>query len=301
MSDPVATIPVETALADVARAVERKLDRLLPPVEGPEGQLAEAMRYATLGGGKRIRPFLAVASADLFGVSRDCSLRVAAAIEAVHSYSLVHDDLPCMDDDDLRRGQPTVHRKYDEATAVLAGDALLTFGFEVLGDEHTHLDPRVRIELVSGLAAAVGFHGMVGGQMIDLLAADMALDLPAVTRLQHMKTGALLCFSAEAGAILGRASQEKRLALKGYAQNLGLAFQIVDDLLDIEGDAATVGKAVGKDAAAGKATLVGALGVERARIQADMLIEQAIEHLESFGDHAALLRGVARFVINRNR
>lgn len=301
MSDAVAAVPIESALGEVARDVEKKLDRLLPPVAGPEGRLAEAMRYATLGGGKRIRPFLVVASADLFGVARDCALRVAAAVEAVHSYSLVHDDLPCMDDDDLRRGQPTVHKKYDEATAVLAGDALLTLGFEILGDAHTHADPRVRIDLVTGLAAAVGFHGMVGGQMIDLLAANMNLDLSGITRLQHMKTGALLSFSAEAGAILGRASQDKRLALKGYAQNLGLAFQIVDDLLDIEGNMETVGKAVGKDAAAGKATLVGALGVERARVQADMLIAQAIEHLEDFGGQATLLRGVAHFVINRNK
>ncbi|MDA5194029.1 polyprenyl synthetase family protein [Govanella unica] len=292
--------PVQSALAEVAREVEKKIDRLLPPVQGPEGRVIEAMRYGTLGGGKRIRPFLVVASADLFGVARTCSLRVAAAIEMVHSYSLIHDDLPCMDDDDLRRGQPTVHRKYDEATAVLAGDALLTFGFEVLSGEETHADPRVRLDLVSGLAMAVGSNGMVGGQMIDLQASGLNLDVQGITRLQHMKTGALLSYSAEAGAILGRAAQDKRLALKGYAQNLGLAFQIADDLLDIEGDEASMGKAIGKDAEAGKATLVGALGVERARLQAEMLIAQAIEHLETFGEQATLLRNIARFVINRS-
>lgn len=292
---------VEGSLGEIAALVEAKLDKLLATVPGPEAQIVEGMRYATLNGGKRIRPFLVVAGADMFGVSRECSLRVAAAVEAVHSYSLVHDDLPCMDDDDLRRGLPTVHRKFDEATAVLAGDGLLTFGLASLADERVHSDPHVRLELISSLGHAIGHHGMLGGQMIDLRAAELDLGLDDVMRLQNMKTGALLCFSAEAGAILGRASHDKRVALKGYAQNLGLAFQIVDDLLDVEGDPETVGKAVGKDAAAGKATIVSMLGAERARIQADMLISQAVEHLEPFGQSADLLRSVAAFVINRSR
>lgn len=294
-------LDIEGALAEIGAAVEHKLDRLLPAVEGPEGRLAEAMRYSSFAGGKRLRPFLVVASADLFGVARDCSLRVAAAIECIHTYSLVHDDLPCMDDDDMRRGQPTAHKKFDEATAVLAGDALQALAFDILGHEATHSDPRVRIDLVRLLAHASGFYGMVGGQMIDLLAETMEMDISAITRLQHMKTGALISFSAEAGAILGRAEPMKHNALKGYAQNLGLAFQIADDLLDVEGSAETAGKAVGKDAEAGKATFVSLLGLDRARRQAEILVDQAVEHLEVFGEQAVSLRAVACFAINRNR
>ena len=292
---------VKEALAEVARLVERRMEKLLPEAEGHEARLADAMEYAALAGGKRLRPFLVVQSADLFGVARDCSLRVAAAVEFIHTYSLIHDDLPCMDDADTRRGKPTVHKVFDQATAVLVGDALLTYAFEILADDATHSDPRVRLELVRSLAAASGFHGMVGGQMIDLVAETEAMDLSAITRLQQMKTGALMGFSVEAGAILGRAPVEKRHALRGYARDMGLAFQIADDLLDIEGDAATLGKDTGKDQAAGKATFVTALGIERARTQAEILIDQAIEYLDVFGAAAELLRDVARFAIKRNK
>lgn len=301
MNAIVPPVDVEAALAQASEALERKLSRLLPEAAGIEARLAEAMRYSALAGGKRLRPFLVMASAELFGVAQDCVLRTACAVECVHTYSLIHDDLPAMDNDDMRRGQPSAHIKFDEATAILAGDALLTLAFDILSHEATHADPRVRIELVRCLAQASGFHGMVGGQMIDLEAEHRDMDVAAITRLQNMKTGALICYSAEAGAILGRASPIKRHALKGYAQNLGLAFQIADDLLDIEGDPATLGKHVGKDAKAGKSTLVAALGVERARLQANLLVEQAIEHLDIFGEQAGLLRAVARFVINRSR
>ncbi len=294
-------VSVEAALNEVARLVGRRMEKLLPVAEGHEARLADAVKYAVLAGGKRLRPFLVVASADLFGVARDCSLRVAAAVEFVHTYSLIHDDLPCMDDADTRRGKSTVHKVFDEATAVLAGDALLTYAFEILAEEATHSDPRVRLELVRSLAVASGFHGMVGGQMIDLVAETEAMDLSAITRLQQMKTGALMGFSVEAGAILGRAPMDKRHALRGYARDMGLAFQIADDLLDIEGDAATLGKDTGKDQAAGKATFVTALGVERARTQAEILTDQAIEYLDVFGAAAELLRDVARFAIKRNK
>lgn len=294
-------VSVEAALNEVARLVERRMEKLLPVAEGHEARLADAVKYAVLAGGKRLRPFLVVASADLFGVARDCSLRVAAAVEFVHTYSLIHDDLPCMDDADTRRGKPTVHKVFDEATAVLAGDALLTYAFEILAEEATHSDPRVRLELVRSLAVASGFHGMVGGQMIDLVAETEAMDLSAITRLQQMKTGVLMGFSVEAGAILGRAPMDKRHALRGYARDMGLAFQIADDLLDIEGDAATLGKDTGKDQAAGKATFVTALGVERARTQAEILTDQAIEYLDVFGTASELLRDVARFAIKRNK
>jgi farnesyl diphosphate synthase len=297
VKDP--TKRTQQAMTATAEAVEKMLNRLLPKVTGPEARLAEAMRYATLGGGKRLRPFLVVASADLFGVSRDCSLRVGAAIECVHSYSLIHDDLPCMDDDDMRRGQPSTHKKFDEATAVLAGDALLTLAFEILSDDRVHTDPHVRCELIKHLAKAIGSHGMVGGQMIDLTSENETLDVAAITRLQQMKTGALICFSAETGAILGKAPVSSRSALRGYAHDMGLAYQIVDDLLDIEGSSEVIGKSTGKDAKAGKATLVSALGLERARMQAQMLTQQAMRHLDHFGEKSVILREVAQFAINR--
>ena len=289
----------EKSLAESARAVAAMLDRLLPPVEALEGRLIDAMRYATLGGGKRVRPFMVASSAQLFNVSETAALRVAAAIEMVHCYSLVHDDLPAMDDDNLRRGQPTCHVKFDEATAILAGDALLTMAFEVLADPDTHADPRVCCELVSTLARAAGMNGMVGGQMLDLMAEDDDLDMMAITRLQRLKTGALIEFSCEAGAVLGKAPEPARAALRAYAHDVGLAFQIVDDLLDVEGDEAEVGKKTGKDAEAGKATFVSLLGVERARSQAEMLTEQAVQHLDPFREAADPLRDLARFVFNR--
>ncbi len=287
------------ALARAARIVETAIDSLLPPVEGAEARLLEAMRYATLGGGKRLRGFLAMESAALFAVSETCAARVGAAIEMVHAYSLVHDDLPAMDNDDLRRGKPSCHRAYDEATAILVGDALQTRAFEVLVEPDTHSDPQARCELVGGLAAAVGARGMVGGQMIDMLAEGKILDAAQVARLQALKTGRLIQFSAEAGAILGRAAPAQRHLLAAYGRDLGAAFQIADDLLDLEGTAAEIGKTAGKDAEAGKATMVGVLGAERARQQAEMLAMQAAGHLDSFGEKADLLRALADFVVSR--
>ncbi len=299
MSPAVSPAPLADALKATAHEVNLELDRLLPVSEGPESRVQEAMRYTALDGGKRLRPFLVMQSAGLFNVSPTAAIRVAAAIEMVHCYSLIHDDLPCMDDDDLRRGRPTCHRQFDEATALLAGDALQTRAFEVLAGEATHPDPSVRCELVWELAHASGANGMVGGQMVDLRAAEFQMDVPAITRLQQMKTGRLIGFSCEAGAVLGKAPAQMRQALKNYAHDLGLAFQIADDLLDVEGDASEVGKRVGKDADAGKATFVSLLGVERARAQADMLADQAARHLDVFGDKADLLRATARFVVDR--
>ena len=292
-------VDLQKGMAESARAVSEMLDRLLKMGDGREARLMEAMRYSSLGGGKRIRPFMVTASARLFAVAESCALRVAAAVEMVHCYSLVHDDLPAMDDDDLRRGQPTCHIRFDEATAILAGDALLTRAFEVLADIPTHPDPQVRSQLVLALARAAGADGMVGGQMLDLLAEKASLDVPEITRLQRMKTGALIAFACEAGAILGKAAEPARHALRAYAHDLGLAFQIADDLLDVEGTAAEVGKKTGKDAAAGKATFVSLLGVERAKAQAQMLAEQACRHLEMFDEKADYLRELARFVVDR--
>jgi farnesyl diphosphate synthase len=286
-------------MAESAKAVADALGRILPQSDFPEKKLFDAMRYGALGGGKRLRPFLVLSSARIFGVSDDCALRAAAAVECVHCYSLVHDDLPAMDNADLRRGQPTVHKKFDEATAVLAGDALLTLAFEILADPRTHEDPQVRCKLVTALAKASGVHGMVGGQQLDLIAETTELDIGAITRLQRLKTGELIAFSAEAGAILGKTSTQHHNALRAYAHDLGLAFQIIDDLLDAEGTEAETGKSVGRDAKAGKATFVTVLGRDRARSQAKLLSEQAIQHLSVFGGRAKHLEDVARFVVDR--
>lgn len=293
------TRALQEALAATSNAVERVLEPILAVPPGSEARVVEAMRYAVFSGGKRLRPFLVLASASLFDVDRRQALRVAAAIECVHCYSLVHDDLPAMDDDDLRRGKPTLHKAFDEATAILAGDALLTLAFEILASEETHSDPMVRLELVRSLAHASGHQGMVGGQMIDILATETEMDEGAICRLQQLKTGALISFSAEAGAIMGHASRKARHSLQGYARDLGLAFQIADDLLDVEGTPEETGKATGKDADAGKATLVSLMGVERARRQAELLADQAIAHLGEFDEKASLLRAVAHFAINR--
>jgi farnesyl diphosphate synthase len=288
------------ALGETAAVTDAVLDKMIALPDGLERRVFEAMRYAALAPGKRLRPFLVLASAKLFAVARNCALQVAAAIELVHAYSLVHDDLPAMDNSDLRRGRPTCHKAFDDATAILAGDGLLTLAFEVLAHPHTHGDPAVRAELVLALAQAAGGHGMVGGQMIDLIAEHRPdLDIGTITRLQRLKTGALIAFACEAGAILGKAPAELRLALRGYAHDLGLAFQIADDLLDIEGSAAATGKPVGQDAAAGKATFVSILGAERARAQAELLVAQAVAHLDPFAERADLLRQAARFVIDR--
>ena len=292
-------LEIKAALAENARDVDVVLNSLLPLHDEPESRLMEAIRYSTLAGGKRIRPFLVTSSARLFDVSQPSALRVAAAIEMVHCYSLIHDDLPAMDNDDLRRGLPTCHVKFDEATAILAGDALLTRAFEVLADPATHPDPRVRSDLIAELARAAGPEGMVGGQMLDLLAEHQNLEMAEVTRLQRMKTGALIAFSCESGAVLGKAADSARQALHAYAHDLGLAFQIADDLLDVEGDEEEVGKKTGKDQGAGKATFVSLLGPERARAQSDMLASQAVEHLEIFSKNAEPLRALAAFVVNR--
>jgi farnesyl diphosphate synthase len=286
-------------MARVGGVVEQALEVLLPPVDGPESRLAEAMRYATLGGGKRMRAFLVVQTASLFAVNETCAARAAAAVEMLHAYSLVHDDLPAMDNDDMRRGKPSTHRAFDEATAILAGDALQTRAFEVLAEHDTHSDPLARCELVAALGAAAGAKGMAGGQMIDMMAEGQTLDGAAVTRLQALKTGRLIQFSAEAGAILGRAALHQRHLLAAFGRDIGAAFQIADDLLDVEGDAADLGKTTGKDEAAGKATMVAVLGIDRARSHAEVLARQAASHLDGFGPRAAHLRALASFAVSR--
>jgi farnesyl diphosphate synthase len=289
------------ALRDIARDIDQCFDSLLTVPIDPRRRLYEAMRHAAMDGGKRLRPLLVLATCDLFHVDRMAAVRVGAAVEAIHVYSLIHDDLPCMDDDDLRRGKPTVHMAFDEATAVLAGDSLHALAFEILADPATHADPFVRIELVAELGRASGPAGMAGGQMMDLVAENETFDLPTVTRLQQLKTGALIFFCLEAGAIMGKVPPEGRVALRGYARDVGLAFQIADDLLDVEGEAEQTGKAVQKDAAAGKATFLALLGIDRARAQANMLVEQAIAHLHHFDERADLLRAIARYAVERDR
>ena len=287
-------------LARVQHEIDASFASLLRVPGDARDRLIEAMRYAAIGGGKRVRPLLLVSAATLHGADRAAAIRAATAIEAIHAYSLIHDDLPCMDDDAVRHGKPTVHRAFDEATAVLAGDALHAFAFEVLADPETSGDPFVRIELVRTLAGASGASGMAGGQMMDIAAENSSFDLPTVTRLQHLKTGALLAAAVEMGAILGHLPPEGRTHLRGYAHDIGLAFQIADDLLDHEGDEAAAGKALRKDAVAGKETFVSLLGAERAREQAHILVNQAIAHLGSHGAEADLLRELARFIVERN-
>ncbi|MFS0849451.1 polyprenyl synthetase family protein [Novosphingobium panipatense] len=287
-------------LARIAQEIEAAFDAMLPVPDDARARLVDAMRYATIGGGKRLRPLLLTAVAEMYGVQREAAIRAGVAIESIHVYSLIHDDLPCMDDDALRHGKPTLHLAFDEATAVLAGDSLHAFAFEVLADPATSADPFTRIELVRTLGTASGAQGMAGGQMMDLVAETSEFDLPTVTRLQQLKTGALLGAAVEMGAILGRMPPEGRIHLRGYARDIGLAFQIADDLIDHEGDAARAGKAVGKDAAAGKETFVSLLGPQRAREQARMLVEQAIGHLVQHGKEADLLRAVARYIIERD-
>ena len=295
----VASVSLKAALAEVGEEVDRRFDTLLAIPDDPRANLYRAMRHAAIGGGKRLRPLLVFATSNLFGVDRDCAFRAGVAIEAIHVYSLIHDDLPSMDDDDVRRGKATVHKAFGEATAVLAGDCLHALAFEWLADPATHADPFVRAELVGDLGRASGPNGMAGGQMMDLEAEKARFDLATVTRLQAMKTGALIACSVEAGAILGRVPPEGRMGLRGYARDIGLAFQIADDLLDVEGDEDKAGKKLRKDAGAGKETFVSLLGVDRAKEQAGMLVDQAIEHLRGFGAEADLLRDIARFVLAR--
>jgi farnesyl diphosphate synthase len=287
-------------MAETAEQVERQIEALLLQTGPSDSQLYLAMRHGCMNGGKRMRPFMVMQSASMFGVDTSRALRVAAAIEFVHSYSLVHDDLPAMDNADLRRGKPTVHKVFDDATAVLAGDGLLTYAFEILSEPETHEDANIRIQLVKTLAMAAGPAGMVGGQMLDLLAEKTPIeDAATITRLQRLKTGALIAFSCEAGAILGRASPQLRAALRNYAHDLGLAFQIVDDLLDVESTEEETGKPVGRDSQAGKATFVSILGATRAREQADMLSKQAAAHLDVFEERAIPLQALAKFVVER--
>jgi farnesyl diphosphate synthase len=303
-------MPVETVdrlrleLDEEASRVCSEIDELFGQllVSRDDGRdiLFAAMRHAAIGGGKRLRPLLTVAGARLFGIDRDRALRAGAAIEAIHVYSLIHDDLPCMDDDDVRRGKPTVHKAFGEAAAILAGDSLHALAFEILADPATHEDPFVRSELTIELARASGPNGMAGGQMMDLAAEGQSLDLPAITRLQQLKTGALIEYAVEAPCVMAHLPGEARTPYRGYARNIGLAFQIADDLIDHAGDPERAGKRTGKDAEAGKATFVSVLGPERAEQQARFLVAQAIEHLADHGSEAALLRALARFAIERN-
>jgi len=299
IADSIGFDRLRAALQRAAVQVERTLDEVLPKPAGLHARIPEAMRYAIFAGGKRLRPFLTLASAGLFEVPPARALRVAAAIEALHTYSLVHDDLPCMDDDDLRRGRPTTHKQFDEATAVLAGDGLLTLAFGILADPKTHPSGEVRAELVANLARAGGSDGMIGGQMIDILAPERDYGEAEVILLQALKTGALFEFACEAGAILAGAGEADRRRLSDFARGFGLAFQIADDLIDVLGTAEEAGKAVGKDRDQGKATLVSLLGVDRARAEAARLAKQAADALSPYGPAADDLRVLPFFLLDR--
>ena len=287
------------ALTETTAAVETALDAELPRPDGPAARLHEAMRYSVLGGGKRLRAFLVRSGARLAGACDGGALLVAAAMEMVHGYSLIHDDLPAMDDDDLRRGRPSCHVAFDEATAILAGDALLTLAFELLADPRVHPDPSVRCDLVLAMAKAAGGEGMVGGQMMDLSAEHGGADYELTVTLERKKTGALIAFSCEAGAILARRDGEFRRSLREFGQDVGLAFQVIDDVLDVVGDESALGKTVGKDAAAGKATFIAALGLEGARREAAALVERAFARLDRFGEGAGPLRAFGEYVLAR--
>jgi len=290
---------LQAHLKEIADRVNDALDRALPRPQGPEADLMNAVRYAALGGGKRLRPFFTMETGRMFDADEACLLRAAIAVECVHTYSLIHDDLPCMDDDDLRRGRPTLHREYSEATALLAGDALLTFAFELMADPATHPDPQMRCKLISGLARASGLQGMVAGQAADMAGADFGSDLITVTRMNRLKTGALINFSVDAGALIGCAAETERTALSRYAHDVGLAFQMVDDLLDAEGVVRDTGKAVGKDKARGKVNFVTVLGAAATRERVGILAAQAKQHLAIFGPRARGLTDAVDFIIER--
>jgi len=296
----------ENRLKEIAQLVSEALsvslsDALLSDEIARPARLLKAMRHGALNGGKRLRPFLVIETAGLFGVTADAAMRTALALECVHCYSLIHDDLPAMDDDDLRRGQPTVHVAFDEATAILAGDSLLTFAFDLLADEATHKDPSVRSELVLQLARATGHGGMAGGQMLDLEAERKTPDEQGIIMLQSMKTGALLRFACEAGAILGGASREDRARVKDFGIKIGQAFQLADDILDLTSTAEQMGKKVGKDADAGKGTLVSLWGLDRAKAKADELVVESEVLLLPFGERADVLKACARYIVNRGK
>jgi farnesyl diphosphate synthase len=287
------------AVRRAAADVDDALDALLPQPTGFHGRVQAAMRYAVMAGGKRLRPFLVLETASLFGVPSQRAMRVACAIECLHTYSLVHDDLPAMDDDDLRRGRPTTHRQFDEATAILAGDALLTLAFEILADAATHQDGAVRAQLVLDLARAGGHEGMIGGQMMDIEAPNHSFGPAEVIQLQRRKTGALFEFSCQAGARLAQAGPQDLEALTAYARDLGLAFQIADDLIDVTGTAEQAGKAVGKDQEQGKATLVSIWGVEGARAESERLAAQASQAVARYGAAGARLAALPAFLLGR--
>jgi farnesyl diphosphate synthase len=311
---------LQLALHEVSEELQEVMERLLPDPSGRsstvisladrnlaeeggdvggEATVMEAMRYSTLSGGKRLRPFLTVACASLFGVSRQTSLHAAAAMEFIHTYSLIHDDLPAMDDDPLRRGMPSCHIRFGEATAILAGDALQALAFQVLADPNVHPDPNVRCDLVRSLARAAGWRGLCGGQMMDLEAENKELSVDEIIRLQRLKTGEMFAVACEAGAILGKAPEPQRRALQRFAHDMGLSFQITDDLLDAEGTREEAGKEVNKDKRRGKATLVSSMGVERAREQAKILARQAAQHLSCFDKKAEVLRQLAEYAVSR--
>ncbi|GAM98793.1 octaprenyl diphosphate synthase [alpha proteobacterium U9-1i] len=290
---------LQSRLKAVADRMNIALDALLPPVQGPEARLMEAMRYSALDGGKRLRPFFTLEAGAMLDADESALLRAACAIECVHTYSLIHDDLPCMDDDDLRRGRPTLHRAFDEATAVLAGDALQTFAFELLADPATHPDPQMRCKLIAGLAKASGAQGMVAGQAADMAGAEIGSDLIAVTRMNRLKTGCLINFSIDAATLIAAAGDEERVALSRYAHDVGLTFQMVDDLLDAEGAVRDTGKAVGKDRDRGKVNFVTVMGIEATRERVGMLASQAKRHLATFGPRARVLLDAVDFIVER--
>lgn len=294
-----ATKSLQEQMDESVEAVNKTISRLLPETDLPEDRLYKAMRYGVLNGGKRLRPFLVMQSAKLFNVDPKRARRAAAAVEFIHCYSLIHDDLPAMDNADTRRGKPAVHKEFDEATAILAGDALLTLAFEVLSSSETHEDPRVRCELMTCLAQAAGPQGLVGGQMLDLLGEKEEFDLGTISRLQRMKTGRLMACACDAGAILGKSDEPHRKALCNYAHDLGLAFQVTDDILDVEGNVIELGKDAGKDEQANKSTFVSTMGKEQARARAEMLVNQAVRHLHIFGGRAETLKEMAYYVLKR--
>jgi farnesyl diphosphate synthase len=290
----------EQRLNEVADRITVALDQLIPPASGPEANLMRAMRHGALSKGKRLRPFITIEVGRMFGAQEKALLRAAAAVECMHAYSLIHDDLPCMDDDDYRRGQPTVHKAFGEATAVLAGDALQALAFEIMASPETHRDALMRVKLIERMAVASGPRGMVGGQMIDMNPVSEADEpLQVLTRMQKLKTGALITLAGEVGALLGGALENERQAIAGYTNDLGLAFQIVDDLLDVEGDPEILGKATAKDRLAGKVNFVSLLGIEGAQDRVRYLAAQAKQHLASFGTRASSLLHTVDFVLNR--